>query len=123
MSEVYWQAKIWGLLHDPALKALHNNSGRGGEGAWQSLGCMQNWVSPKSNTEKKDGELSNSWLDHVGLSDLIASASDRGAIHYIGTPIDYDGKGLELSNLLSWAKLPLKLAKHGEIVVQGKLSS
>nr|WP_277922311.1 MULTISPECIES: type III-B CRISPR-associated protein Cas10/Cmr2 [unclassified Synechocystis] len=119
VSEVYWQAKIWGLLHDPALKALHNNSGRGGEGAWQSLGCMQNWVSPKSSTEKKDGELSNSWLDHIGLSDLIASASDRGAIHYIGTPIDYDGKGLELSHLLSGAKLPLKLANHSEIIGQG----
>ncbi|MBE9242220.1 type III-B CRISPR-associated protein Cas10/Cmr2 [Synechocystis salina] len=118
MSEVYWQAKIWGLLHDPALKALHNNSGRGGEGVWQSLACMQNWVSPKSSEEKKEGELSNTWLDHVGLSDLIASASDRGAIHHIGTFIDYDTDGLNLCHLLSGAKLPLTFTNHDEILGQ-----
>lgn len=32
--EAYWQAKIWGLLHDPALKALHNNQKWSDFDAW-----------------------------------------------------------------------------------------
>lgn len=115
MSNPYWQAKIWGLLHDPALKALHNNSGRGEEGFWEKLECMAGWISPK----KKDGDLSGTWLEHVGLSDLIASASDRGAIHYIGASIDYSAEGLEISHLLSGEKLTLTLNAHEEIIQQG----
>jgi len=114
MSKPYWQAKIWGLLHDPALKALHGNSGRGGEGSWDKLECMASWVSPK----KKDGDLSGTWLDHVGLSDLIASASDRGAVHYLGTSIGYSAEGLQISHLLSGEKLNLTLESHGEIIRQ-----
>ena len=52
MSEAYWQAKIWGLLHDPVLKALHNNTGRGGNSFWQKLEVMQNWVEKGWNPEE-----------------------------------------------------------------------
>jgi hypothetical protein len=37
MAYHYWQAKLWGLLHDPALKALHDASGRAKEGLWPNL--------------------------------------------------------------------------------------
>lgn len=63
MSDAYWKAKIWGLLHDPALKALHNNSGRGGEGFWQELAIMQGWTSPKESGKKL--------LEWIATSDLI----------------------------------------------------
>ena len=63
----YWQAKIWGLLHDPVLKALHDNSGRGKEGAWESLTCMEGWVSPKE-ISLTNSPYSTQWLKHIGLS-------------------------------------------------------
>ena len=44
MSEEYWRAKIWGLLHDPVLKALHNNSGRGKSSFYEQLEVMKPWV-------------------------------------------------------------------------------
>ena len=118
MSQVYWQAKIWGLLHDPALKPLHDNSGRGGEGFWQKLECMEGWVSPKSSKDQKEGDLSGTWLEHIALSDLIASASDRSAIHHIGVAVDYGTEGLQLAHLLSGQKLTLKLDCHQEIIRQ-----
>jgi CRISPR-associated protein Cmr2 len=101
----YWQAKIWGLLHDPALKALHDKSGRGGEGLWSRLAVMAGWQSPKS-------EGSNSLAKHIGDSDLISSASDRSAIGHLPIAIDYQtqdrgvtlGTGLEMSHLLSGTK-------------------
>jgi len=117
-GKAYWQAKIWGLLHDPALKALYGNPGRGEEGLWKKLACMEGWASPKSSEEKQASELSGTWLDHVGLCDLISSASDRGIIHYIGTAVDYGAEGLELSHLLSGEKLPLRLQNHAEILGQ-----
>ena len=52
MNQVFWQAKIWGLLHDPALKALHNNTGRGGESYWTELAVMAPWL----DLLQKDGE-------------------------------------------------------------------
>lgn len=42
MAQPYWQSKIWGLLHDSVLKALHNNSGRGNNSFWRQLGVMSN---------------------------------------------------------------------------------
>jgi len=98
----YWQAKIWGLLHDPALKALHDASGRGREGVWPLLRIMQDWVSPKS-----DG--ASAYQKYIGDADLIASASDRSAIGHLPVAIDYQtidrgltlGTGLEITHLLS----------------------
>ncbi len=90
----YWQAKIWGLLHDPALKALHDNTGRGGEGVWSHLDLMQGWRSPKETQRA------------IADADLIASASDRSAIGSINCSVNYrPGEGLEITHLLSGAML------------------
>ena len=99
----YWQAKLWGLLHDPALKALHDASGRAKEGLWPNLAAMQGWISPKAE---------GSPLAQVGDADLVASASDRAAIGHLPVAIDYQladrgqslGPGLEMSHLLSGRK-------------------
>lgn len=104
-AQHYWQAKLWGLLHDPALKALHDATGRAGEGPWTELAIMQNWQSPKQNPQ-------GSWQDHISAADLIASASDRAAIGNLPIAIDYQtsdrgqtlGPGLEISHLLSGQK-------------------
>ena len=119
MSEAYWQAKIWGLLHDPALKALHDKTGRGKEGVWQLLACMQGerkWGSPKDNQSLKHSNYSRQWLEHIGLCDLIASASDRAAIGRLpnDTAIDYDSDGIEIRHLLSGKKQKLKLGQWHE---------
>ena len=108
----FWQAKIWGLLHDPALKALHDNSGRGKEGAWQSLTCMVGWVSPKSKSFSQS-PYSTQWLKQIGLCDLISSASDRAAIGRLpgNTAIDYNSDGLQIRHLLSGKPQTLKLGK------------
>jgi len=98
----YWQAKIWGLLHDPALKALHDASGRGREGVWRLLQVMQDWVSPKSSD-------ASDYQKYIGDADLVASASDRSAIGNLPVAIDYQtidrgwtlGTGLEITHLLS----------------------
>ncbi|MDY6806803.1 MAG: type III-B CRISPR-associated protein Cas10/Cmr2 [Cyanobacteriota bacterium] len=115
---IYWQAKIWGLLHDPILKALHTNAGRGGEGAWESLACMEGWVSPKSN-DKSSSPLCGEWLKHIGLCDLLASASDRAAIGRVKTNVDYDDSGIEIKHLLSGEPLQLKLGQwHDRLMEQ-----
>jgi CRISPR-associated protein Cmr2 len=119
----FWQAKIWGLLHDPALKALHSNTGRGSEGAWQSegkplLACMEGWVSPKAKSLTQ-ARFNRQWLKHIGLCDLIASASDRAAIGRLPptTAINYDSEGLEIRHLLSGAPQHLKLGQWHEFLL------
>ncbi len=117
MTKPYWQAKIWGLLHDPALKGLHNSSGRGDEGPWKTLACMEGWHSPKKSGTLTTNQ-SRQWLDHVGLCDLIASASDRATIGRLpNTAIDYDEKGLEICHLLSGAKQQIKLSQWHDTVI------
>ncbi|MFS8811234.1 type III-B CRISPR-associated protein Cas10/Cmr2, partial [Synechococcus sp. R55.7] len=101
----YWQAKLWGLLHDPALKALHDRTGRSKEGLWTRLAAMQGWSSPKAEGSSP-----------IGDADLIASASDRAAIGHLPVAIDYQvedrnlGLGLEMSHLLSGRKRFWQLA-------------
>jgi CRISPR-associated protein Cmr2 len=97
--QLYWQAKIWGLLHDPIFKALYDN--KGGTGWWKSLPAMRDWVDlPAAQLEKL--------INYVKLADQISSASDRGAIGNLGTEtaVNYNTTGLELSHLLSGAKQP-----------------
>ncbi|MFP4337181.1 MAG: type III-B CRISPR-associated protein Cas10/Cmr2 [Halothece sp.] len=109
MSKAYWQAKIWGLLHDPALKALHNNySGRGGNSFWQELPVMQDWKENDWNPETSSKTI----LKHIHLADYIASASDRGAIGSVSSSINYNDQGLEVAHLLSGEKLRLKLREE-----------
>jgi CRISPR-associated protein Cmr2 len=116
----FWQSKIWGLLHDPALKALHDNSGRGREGAWQSLACMEGWVSAKAKSFTQSS-YSTQWLKHIGMCDLIASASDRAAIGRLPTTIDYNSEGLQIRHLLSGEPQTLKLGKwHDYLISLGK---
>jgi CRISPR-associated protein Cmr2 len=97
--QLYWQAKIWGLLHDPIFKALYDNNGRGGTGWWDKLPAMREWVDLPP--EQKD-----KLINYVKLADQISSASDRGAIGNLEIPVDYNTSGLELSHLLSGAKQP-----------------
>lgn len=117
MSEAYWQAKIWGLLHDPALKALHNNaSGRGDRGFWQSLEAMRAWQEKGWDPEQSGKNI----LQHIHLADYIASASDRGAIGSVPTSVNYapqsnPEKGLELSHLLSGAKRDFTIRQHEQL--------
>jgi CRISPR-associated protein Cmr2 len=121
--KAFWQAKIWGLLHDPALKGLHASSQLGQEGAWQHDGlpylqCMEGWVSPKFKSKKspykeiyQQSERSRQWLDHVGLCDLLSSASDRCTVGRLPltASVTYGDEGLQIRHLLSGEPYPLKL--------------
>ncbi|MCZ8162173.1 MAG: type III-B CRISPR-associated protein Cas10/Cmr2, partial [Microcystis sp. LE19-196.1B] len=105
MALGYWQAKIWGLLHDPVFKALHSNSGRGGDSFWRDLEVMKLWgkYNPEESTKKI--------LKQIKLADYITSASDRAAISSLTQFVNYDQQtGLELRHLLSGEPLDLKLA-------------
>lgn len=116
-GKAYWQAKIWGILHDPALKALHTN--KADEGIWQRLICMQGWHSPK-NKGALEVNLSRAWLDHVGLCDLISSASDRATIGRLPTTtaIDYNQDGIEITHLLSGKSQTIKLSQWHERILE-----
>lgn len=113
----FWQAKIWGLLHDPALKALHFNTGRGLNSFWQDLAVMQEWRENDWNPEKSTGTA----LEHIHLADYITSASDRAAIGSLSESINYaprnnSDKGLELFHLLSSEPLNFKLSQHENLI-------
>ncbi|MEH1873546.1 type III-B CRISPR-associated protein Cas10/Cmr2 [Nostoc sp.] len=121
MSEAYWQAKIWGLLHDPVLKALHNNSGRGENSFWQDLEVMQDWRDKNSNPETSGRKI----LEHIHQADYIASASDRGAIGSVTASINYAPgnnreQGLEISHLLSGEKRNFKIKQHSEMLATNR---
>lgn len=110
VAQVYWQGKIWALLHDPALKALHQDMSR--EGGWEKLGCMAGWKSPKAPNTHSQTDLNGTWLKHIGLCDLIASASDRSTVGRLPAQhsnISYDDDGLQLRHLLSGKPQTLKL--------------
>lgn len=119
MSKIFWQAKIWGLLHDPVFKALHDNSGRGNNSLWQELAVMKDWVDNGLNPEESGGKA----MKQLKLADLITSASDRGAIGSLSVSLDYAGTddrnfGLEISHLLSGQKTEFKLktAQHQQLI-------
>lgn len=111
-SKVYWKAKIWGILHDPIFKALHNNTGRGGNSFWRQLDVMQDWVENDWDPEKRSGKL----FQQIKLADYIASASDRGAIGSIAKSINYDRNGLEIKHLLSGETLNLRVSQHDTLI-------
>jgi CRISPR-associated protein Cmr2 len=104
--QVFWQAKIWGLLHDPVLKALHNNSGRGKNSLWSQLAVMQDWTDNNYNPEKS----TKTFFTHIKLADYITSASDRSAIGSLNTSINYGEQGLEIRHLLSGEPLNFRLS-------------
>ncbi|BAZ04391.1 type III-B CRISPR-associated protein Cas10/Cmr2 [Calothrix sp. NIES-3974] len=111
-AKVFWQSKIWGILHDPILKALHDNTGRGGNSFWQRLDVMQDWVENNWNPEDSQGKL----LKRMKLADYIASASDRGAIGSIASSVNYDNNGLEIKHLLSGATLNFRVSEHNRLI-------
>lgn len=110
-SRIYWQAKIWGLLHDPALKTLRPVQNFSDEGPWDVLTCMKDWYSPKaSDSQKKQhperydsskNNLQGNWLKHIAKCDLIASASDRTSIGRLNEIVVQYRDGLEITHLLS----------------------
>lgn len=109
----YWQAKIWALLHDPALKALSDRYGFAREGQWTRLRCMQGWKSPKDKSAMGELSLHRDWLNHVGLCDLVASASDRSTIGRLDpqySAVTYQPEtGLQIRHLLSGEPLNLEI--------------
>ncbi|MFM5896877.1 MAG: type III-B CRISPR-associated protein Cas10/Cmr2 [Dolichospermum sp.] len=117
MTAEYWRAKIWGLLHDPILKALHNNSGRGKNSFYEQLEVMKPWVETGQTPDNSRGKA----LANILLADYIASASDRSAIGSVTASINYapgknPEKGLEISHLLSGAKQEFKIKLHTELI-------
>ncbi|MBF2055658.1 MAG: type III-B CRISPR-associated protein Cas10/Cmr2 [Cyanobacterium sp. T60_A2020_053] len=111
MAQPYWQSKIWGLLHDPILKPLHSNTGRGLNSFWQQLGVMNDWVENKLNPEESSKKI----MKHIKLADFLTSASDRGAIGSVTAFVNYDKNGLQVSHLLSGEKLNLKIKQHEQL--------
>ncbi|MGF1588850.1 MAG: type III-B CRISPR-associated protein Cas10/Cmr2 [Pleurocapsa sp.] len=112
MTKLYWQAKVWGLLHDPGLKALSQGKDFAREGQWEILNCMSGWHSPKDKSALDS--LSRQWLDNVGLCDLIASASDRSTIGRLDpkfSSISYGDDGLQIHHLLSGESQTLQIPK------------
>ena len=90
MSNAFWQAKIWGLLHDPMLKSLYEN--KASEGIWEEILQKLGNPNPKKFARK------------LKIADHIAAASDRpswdqdndrGSVEYI------HAQGLHVSHLLS----------------------
>lgn len=129
MTELYWQAKIWGLLHDPGLKALSQGTDFAREGQWDILQCMAGWKSPKSKCDLQSIDpvaaesLNGEWLKHIGLCDLIASASDRSTIGRLDprySAISYREDGLQIHHLLSGESQTLKIPQWHERLQQGK---
>lgn len=117
MSEEYWRAKIWGLLHDPILKALHDNSGRGENSFYAKLKVMEPWVEIGKTPDESCGKV----LANIRLADYIASASDRSAIGSTTAFVNYApssnrNKGLQVTHLLSGAKQDFKIKLHDELV-------
>jgi CRISPR-associated protein Cmr2 len=117
MTAEYWRAKIWGLLHDPVLKALHNNSGRGKNSFYKQLEVMKPWVETGKTPDQSGGKV----LENILLADYIASASDRSAIGSVTASINYAPsknreKGLEITHLLSGARQEWKINSHDELI-------
>ena len=117
MTAEYWRAKIWGLLHDPVLKALHDNTGRGKNSFYKQLEVMKAWVEIGKTPDDSRGKA----LANILLADHVASASDRSAIGGTTEFINYaegnnPNKGLEIRHLLSGAKQDFKVNFHQELI-------
>ena len=114
MYQLFWQAKIWGLLHNPVLKTLYNHS-LSEEGPWESLTCMEGWDSYRKSNEE--------WFQHVDLCREISAASDRTALSKLPneTRLFYDQEGIKIHHLLSGKPLTLKLQNwQEELINQGE---
>jgi CRISPR-associated protein Cmr2 len=103
--QLYWQSKIFALLHDPIFKPLA--SGKAGESFWRKLEVMQDWQDMPP-----DGKL----LNYLRNADYISAASDRGAIGNLSTYVNYGAEGLEISHLLSGEKQHIKVLDRQELI-------
>ena len=86
----FWQAKIWGLLHDPLLKSLYKDKRQ--QGIWEEVLLFLGNSNPSALKQ------------HIKDADFIAAASDRPSWDQDNTRgyIDYKHtKGLHISHLLS----------------------
>ncbi|WNZ23864.1 type III-B CRISPR-associated protein Cas10/Cmr2 [Leptolyngbya sp. NK1-12] len=99
MLTKFWQAKIWGLLHDPPLKPLIAD--KSGTGPWADLHVMAGWQAPSKN-------------DRLLQADYIAAASDRAAFGALPkwAEVDYSD---ELCHLLSGANIPFHLPEDSPL--------
>lgn len=95
---LYWQSKIFALLHDPVFKPFYTDKSQ--ESLWRELDVMADWQELPT-----DGKL----LTYIKNADYISAASDRGAIASIKIPVNYSSEGLEISHLLSGAKQRLPI--------------
>ncbi len=108
--QLYWQSKIFALLHDPIFKPFHTDKSK--ESLWRELEVMKDWKDLP-----KEGKL----LKYLSNADYISAASDRAAIGNLNDPnyrVNYDNRdnrGLEISHLLSGAKQQLQVADLGTI--------
>ncbi len=101
MSKAFWQAKIWGLLHDPLLKALYQK--KNAEGLWIEILTRLGNTNPQELGEK------------LKVADFIAAASDRPSWNDQDKKrghVNYDSEqGLHVSHLLS--------GKHQKLFMTG----
>ena len=91
VTKAFWQAKIWGLLHDPLLKALYQK--KSAEGLWIEI------LTRLGNTNPQ--ELGK----QLKVADFIAAASDRPSWNDQDKKrghVNYNSEqGLHVSHLLS----------------------
>jgi CRISPR-associated protein Cmr2 len=100
---LYWQAKIWGLLHDPAFKPLLEY--KQGEGLWENLAVM------------KDIKHNSNFRRYIKKADFITSASDRAAIGNINDiPVNYGANGLKIAHLLSGKPQDWSISDRDELI-------
>lgn len=99
MNQVFWQAKIWGLLHDSPLKPLILD--KSGKGPWKCLAVMDGWQDPDKN-------------ERITQADHISAATDRAAFGALPkwSEVDYSD---ELCHLLSSEKLSFQLAEDSPL--------
>ena len=97
MTKAFWQAKLWGLLHQSVN--------------WQSLACMEGWTDPDNASSHPTSTLDSEWLAHVSLCDSIAQASDRAALKNLPlTAFITTAEKQSIYHLLSGAHRTLNLA-------------
>jgi len=94
MAVKYWQAKIWGILHDPLYVPIVNALQERDSNLLTELGLT--------------GESLKEFQNKIKLASNITSASDHSAVQGIKNSQIED---LKISHLLSGAKLPLELSE------------
>ena len=95
---LYWQSKIFALLHDPVFKPFYLDKAK--SDLWRELDVMQEW---------QDIPADDKLLNYLRNADYISAASDRTSISSINNHLNYDEEqGLEIAHLLSGAKQQIK---------------